>query len=182
MKLKLFSILFSFGVLNAVRSAEEPALNAHLLVFRPLLEKTWQGTFANSTPDKPIIDVQKWERTLNGQAVRVLHSINQGVYGGETVFIWDDQRKSVVYYYFTTEGFMTTGTLRVDSGKFITHEDVRGDANGVTEVRATCDLLPDGRFHVKAENFKGGCGHSLNNSQPIWAWKNPFVISYGSSS
>jgi hypothetical protein len=156
MKLKLIFTLFWFGVVIAVKSAEEPPLNAHLEVFRPLLEKTWKGTFANSPPDKPVVDVQKWERTLNGQAVRVLHSINQGAYGGETMFIWDDQHKTIVYYYFTTENFMTTGTLQAENEKFITHENVKGDASGITEARATSELLPDGKFHVKAEYLKNG--------------------------
>ena len=100
--------------------------------------------------------MQKWERALSGQAVRVLHSINDGVYGGETIFIWDEQRKIIAYYYFTTEGFMSSGTLEAKDRKFITHEDVKGDANGVTEVRATSELLSDGTFHVKAEYLKNG--------------------------
>jgi hypothetical protein len=156
MKLKLIFILFQVGVVNAVCLAEGLPLNSHLEAFRPLLDKTWAGTFTNSTPDKPVIDVQKWERALNGQAVRVLHSINQGTYGGETVLIWDDQRKNIVYYYFTTGGFMTVGTFRVENGKFVSHEDVRGDADGVTEVRATSELLPNGKLHVRAEYLKNG--------------------------
>jgi hypothetical protein len=156
MKLKLIFILFQFGVVTAVCSAEEAPLNAHLQAFGPLLGKTFTGTFTNSTPEHPVIDVQKWERTLNGQAVRVLHSINQGAYGGETILIWDDQRKTIVYYYFTTGGFMTVGTFQVENGKFNSHEDVKGDADGVTEVRATSELLPNGKLHVRAEYLKNG--------------------------
>jgi hypothetical protein len=156
MKFQLVLILFCFGGVIATTGAEELPLNAHLQTFRPFLEKTWKGTFVNSTPEKPIVDVQRWERAMNGQAIRLLHSINEGVYGGETLLIWDDQRKTVVFYYFTTEGYMTTGTLDVKEGKFITHEDVKGDAGGVTEVRATSELLPDGKFHVKAEYLKNG--------------------------
>jgi hypothetical protein len=156
MKLNLILAGLFSGVAIQLSSADEPPLNAHLQIFRPLLDKSWQGTFANSKPDKPIVDVQKWERTLNGQAIRVLHSINQGAYGGETMFFWDNKRNTVVYYYFTTDSFMTTGTLQAENGKFITHEDVKGDANGVTEVRATSELLPDGKFHVKAEYLKDG--------------------------
>jgi hypothetical protein len=156
MKFQLVLISFCFGVVLATTAAEELPLNAHLQMFRPFLGKTWKGTFANSTPDKPIIDVQKWERTLNGQAIQLLHSVNEGAYGGETLLIWDDQRKTIVFYYFTTEGYMTTGTLEVKEGKFITHEDVKGSANGVTEVRATSELLPDGKFHVRAEYLKNG--------------------------
>jgi hypothetical protein len=80
--------------------------------------------------------------------------MNDGAYGGETLLIWDDPRKTVAFYYFTTQGFMTTGTLEVKDGKFITHEEVKGDANGVTEVRATSELIPDGKFHVRAEYLK----------------------------
>jgi hypothetical protein len=155
MNLRLIFAVICLGIV-IVCSAEEPALNVHLQAFRPLLGKTWRGTFTNSKPDNPIIDVQKWERALNGQAVRVLHSINEGSYGGETMLVWDGQHNSIVFYYFTTEGFMTTGTLGIENGKFITHEDVKGNANGVTEVRATSELLPSGKFHVRAEYLKNG--------------------------
>ena len=156
MKSKLFLSLFYLGGSLAAIAAEELPLNAHLEPLRPLLEKTWKGTFKDSKPDKPTVDVQRWERALNGQAIRILHSINDGAYGGETLLIWDEPRKIISFYYFTTGGFMTTGTLEPRGGKFITHEDVKGDANGVTEVRSTSEILPDGMFHVKAEYLKNG--------------------------
>jgi hypothetical protein len=156
MKINSLLLLFLLQGTLITAAAEQNALNPHLEPFRQLLGKTLQATFKGSTPDKPTIDVQRWERALNGQAVRVLHSINDGAYGGETIFIWDEQRKIIAYYYFTTEGFMTFGTLDVKAGKFITHEDVQGNANAVTEVRATSELLPDGKFHVKAEYLKNG--------------------------
>ena len=96
-----------------------------------MLEKTWRGAFKDSKPEKPTIDVQKWERALNGQAVRLLHSINDGVYGGETIFIWDEKKQTITYHYFTTAGYMTEGTFEVKDGKFITHEYVKGSADGV---------------------------------------------------
>jgi len=156
MKSKLFLSLFCLGGSLAAVAAEQLPLNAHLETLRPLLEKTWKGTFKNSKPDKPTVDVQRWERALNGQAVRILHSINEGAYGGETLLVWDEKSKIISFYYFTTDGFMTTGTLEPGAGKFITHEDVKGDANGVTEVRSTSEILPDGKFHVKAEYLKNG--------------------------
>jgi len=155
MKSKLLLSLFYVGGSLAAIAAEELPLNVHLEPLRPLL-KTWKGTFKESKPDKPTVDVQRWERALNGQAIRILHSINDGAYGGETLLIWDDTRKIVSFYYFTTGGYMTTGTLELRGGKFIAHEDVKGDANGVTEVRATSEILPDGKFHVKAEYLKNG--------------------------
>ncbi len=156
MKSKLLLSLFYVGGSLAAIAAEELPLNAHLEPLRPLLEKTWKGTFKESKPDKPTVDVQRWERALNGQAIRILHSINDGAYGGETLLIWDEPRKIISFYYFTTGGYTTTGTLEPRGGKFITHEDVKGDANGVTEVRSTSEILPDGKFHVKAEYLKNG--------------------------
>jgi hypothetical protein len=48
---------------------------------RPLSGKTWRGVFANSTPEKPVVDIARWELALNGQVVRILHSINpHGLY------------------------------------------------------------------------------------------------------
>jgi hypothetical protein len=137
-------------------AADQPSLNPHLEPLRPLLGKTWKGEFKNSTPDKPMIDIEKWERALNGQAVRLTHSINGGMYGGETLFIWDDKKQAITYFYFTTASFRTEGILEIKDGKFTTLEEVKGDAGGVTEVRATCDLTESGGFHVKAEHKKDG--------------------------
>jgi hypothetical protein len=136
--------------------ADKPSLNPHLAPLEPLLGKTWKGTLKNSKPDRPIVDVEHWERALNGRAVRLVHSINQGAYGGETIFIWDEKKQAVAYYYFTTDGFMTTGTFQVKDGHFVTSEQVSGDADGITEVRGTSEIQPDGKFHVKAECLKNG--------------------------
>jgi hypothetical protein len=141
----------------AVLAANSPPLEAHLEPLRPLLDKTWKGEFKSSTAEKPIVDVSRWERALNGNAVRMVHSINDGVYGGESLFLWDEQKQTIAYYYFTTAGFRTVGTLTIKDGKFMTSETIQGNADsGITEVRGTCELLPEGGFHVKSEHLKNG--------------------------
>ena len=137
-------------------AADKPQLDSHLEPLRPLLDKTWKGAFKDSTPDKPTVDVMRWERALNGNAVRVLHSINNGSYGGETIIRWDETQQAVTYHYFTTAGFMTIGTMIFKDGKVISRELVTGSANGVTEVRGTSEKQPDGTFHVKTEHLKNG--------------------------
>lgn len=137
-------------------AADTPALDSHLEALRPWLEKTWRGEFKNSTPDKPVIDVARWERALNGKAVRILHSINNGAYGGESIVTWDIKRESLVYHYFTTAGFMTTGTMSFKDGKCLTHEVVSGSSGGVEEVRGTTEMRSDGTFIVKTEHLKNG--------------------------
>lgn len=151
-------------ILTVAAADNPPTLNPHFEPLRPLLGKTWKGVFNGSKPEKPTVDVARWERALNGQAVRQLHSINQGIYGGETLFVWNDKSQAVEYYYFTTAGFMTTGTMEAKDGKIITREQVKGDAGGITEVRGTSEILPDGKFHVKAEYLKNGnwaLGHEV---------------------
>ena len=157
----LLVVAFAVDVL----AADKASLDEHLEPLRPFLGKTWKGHFQNSTPEKPLVDVSRWERALNGKAVRILHSINDGVYGGESMIVWDDKKKSLVYYYFTTGGFYTTGTLTMNDGKYISHEVVTGSAEGVTEVKATSELRADGTMHTKSEYLKEGKwvpGHEVN--------------------
>jgi hypothetical protein len=152
----LFLLLSLPWVTASLCGADEPAMDPHLEPLRPLLGKTWKGVFKNSKPDKPTVDIMRWERGLNGKAVRVLHSVNDGAYGGETIFMWDEKKQVVTYHYFTTAGFMTVGSLSSKDGKLITHEVVSGSAGGVTEVRGTSELLPGGTFRVKTEHLKDG--------------------------
>jgi hypothetical protein len=160
-----YVLLCSFCAGLSLLAADKPSLDSHLQPLRPLLEKTWRGAFKDSTPDKPTVDVMRWERALNGNAVRVLHSINNGSYGGETIIRWDEKQQAVVYHYFTTASFMTTGTMTFKDGKVISRELVTGSANGVTEVRGTSGPQSDGTFHVKTEYLKNGewvPGHEAN--------------------
>ncbi len=149
-------LVCSLSATISLFGAEMPVLDPHLEPLRPLLDKTWKGAFKNSTSDKPMVDVMRWERALNGKGVRVMHSVNDGIYGGETIFMWDETKQVVTYHYFTTGGFMTVGDVSFKEGKVITHEVVTGSAGGVKEVRGTNELLPGGAFHVKTEHLKDG--------------------------
>jgi len=137
-------------------SSSAAEMSPQLEPLRPYLGKAWRGVFPRSTPDKPLIDVSRWDLALNGKAVRILHSINDGDYGGETLIVWDAERKGLVFFYFTTGGFYTTGTVTVEGGSLITLETVKGNAEGVTEVKGATRLLPDGRMHVKTLYRKHG--------------------------
>jgi len=117
-------------------------MNPRLAPLRHLVGKTWRAVFPASTPDHPVVDVSRFELALNGQAVRNLHSINDGEYGGETLIVWDEAKQALVYHYFTTAGFYTVGTMRAEDGAIVSHELVTGSAGGVTEVKATSRVLP----------------------------------------
>jgi len=142
--------------LPALLRAEDKPIHPQLDKFKPLLGKTWRGEFKDSTPQKPVVDIARWERAMNGQAIRVLHSINQGQYGGETLIFWSEEKQSLAYHYVTTASFQTSGTMTFEGGKFTSVEKVSGSAGGVTEVRATGEVRPDGTLFIKSEHLKEG--------------------------
>jgi hypothetical protein len=134
--------------------ADIPTLDTHLEPLRPFIGKIWRAEFKNSTPEKPVIDVASWERALNGKAIRITHSINDGAYGGETLVVWDAEKKVIQYHYFTTAGFKTVGTITIDGTAMTTHEFVSGSTDGITEVRGKNELKSDGTLFVKTEYLK----------------------------
>lgn len=147
---------FTAALLAAAAGAAAADMNPRLAPLAPLLGKTWKGAVSPPGAARPAVDVSRFELALNGQAVRNRHSIDDGAYGGETFIVWEEEKQSLVYYYFTTAGFYTTGTLRAEGGAIVSHEIVKGAAGGITEVKATSRLLPDGRLHVKSRHLKNG--------------------------
>ena len=150
----LIVFIFCLGLATVANAEEQLAEN--LKALKPFIGKTWKGEFKSSTPEKPVFDVAKWERALNGQAVRVLHSINNGEYGGESLIFWDKAKNSLAYYYFTTGGFFTNGTMSLENAKYTSDEYVTGSSDGITEVKATGEITPDGKMITKSEYLKSG--------------------------
>jgi hypothetical protein len=148
------AVLLTAFVLPA--SGRPADLIPELAPLRPFVGKTWRGEFPESKPGKPVVDISRYEVALNGRAVRNMHSINDGDYGGESLMVWDKDKQVIVFYYFTTGGFYTTGTLREEDGAIVAHEVVKGDADGVAEVKAVLRVLPDGRLHAKTRYLKKG--------------------------
>lgn len=146
----LFLILFSSFVFAQNTLAPE------LELFRPFIEKTYIGTFVGNGDTPAMTDVSQWVRALNGQAIKIIHSVNNGDYGGETILFWDKAKKQIVFYYFTTAGFYTNGTMTVEKNKFTSHEFVANNENGITEVKATSEIMPDGKMHTKSFYFQNG--------------------------
>ena len=73
------------------QSNEINSLSERLKPLKSYIGKTFKGEFSNSTPEKPVFDVQHWERILNGKGIRITHSVNNGEYGGESIIMWDDE-------------------------------------------------------------------------------------------
>ena len=154
---RLKSVFVALALVGLATTAfAQDDLAEPLKLFKPFVGKTWKGRLNDPAAAKPAIDVSRWERALNGQAIRVLHSVNDGEYGGESLMFWDKEKNSLVFYYFTTAGFYTNGTIKFEEGKFISHEYVTGNANGVTEVKATGEVTAEGKLISKSQYLKGG--------------------------
>ena len=147
--------LVAFLAFGALALADEPKFDQHLQPFAPYVGKTWRGEFKGSTKDKPLFDVARWEVALKGKAIRTVHSLSDGSYGGESIIMWDPAKKTLVSFYFTTAGFFTEGTVEFKDGKMIAREVVRGQQPGITEVESISELR-DGKLHAKARFLKDG--------------------------
>ena len=86
-------------------------LSEYLKPLQTYIGKTFKGEFADSTPENPTYDIQYWERALNGNAIKITHSVNNGEYRGESMIMWDAKLGSLVSWYFTTAGFYTKATV-----------------------------------------------------------------------
>ena len=161
------SFLLSLSVLGCTAFAAEPQLDEHLAAFAPLVGKTWRGEFKNSTKEKPMFDVARWDVILKGKAIRSTHSVNDGIYGGETIIMWDPEKKTLAAFYFTTAGFFTESTFELKDGKLLSREKVRGNQQGITEVEAVSEVT-EGKLHVKSRYLKNGQwsdGHEITYAE-----------------
>tara|TARA_B100001750_G_scaffold11009_1_gene8107 strand:+ start:712 stop:1659 length:948 start_codon:yes stop_codon:yes gene_type:complete len=141
------------------------SLSEHLKLFEPYIGKTFKGEFANSTKEKPVIDVSHWERILNGTAIRIIHSVNEGEYGGQTIITWNAEKNSLVSSYFTTAGFTTNAIIHFEGNKLISIEDVTGNENGITKVKGVMELFSNGELHISSQYFMNDTwvdGHEIH--------------------
>lgn len=94
-------------------------------------------------PDgKPIVDIAEWSFILGGRALQSTHRLENGTYGGRTIFFFDEGSEDYVFHYFTTAGFHTTGTIELTEGGFSAVEKVIGHET-FAEVRSVMTLDGD---------------------------------------
>ena len=133
-------------------------LTKELAMFQPYLG-TWYAVFEEKDGKPVVSDVSKWQRILNGKALKTIHSINDGAYGGESIIFWDKKQSKLVFYYFTTADFMTQGEIEILSkNSFVAYENVDGQSEmsrGITKVRSTSTLDKD-QLTVATAYLKNG--------------------------
>lgn len=150
---------------TATFATEQGGLHPKLEPLRPYLNQHWQGDLTQPGKAEKVIDRSLWSRALNGQAIKTVHSINDGQYGGESFIFWDESKQSLAYYYFTTAGFYTHGTMEFNtqSGEIVALENVENNQNGITQVKSFSRIMPDGTLETKSSYLQNGNwvdGHS----------------------
>lgn len=140
--------------------AQEQALPAasqsgHALFdpIRPLIGQTWRGT-GNNNPD--LTDIMRWDWAVGGHAVHVSHAVNGGIYGGETLIFPDRDSGRLIFHYFTTGGFHTTGTIQAQAdGTLIIDETVHG-LDSIEQQRSRGQFLADGGYQTQGLRLVDG--------------------------
>lgn len=127
-------LAFFFLVTSAPATVAEEVLPLHpkLERLRPFLGVTWRGDLRDPGTKNRRIDVVRYDRTLNGEVVRMLHSMNNGDLGGEMVIRFSDEKDAVEYHYFTSAGFYVQGIMTFRGGRMIAEDQ---DAEGRPVLR-----------------------------------------------
>jgi len=154
------------SVLTFHSLAETDSLHPKLEPFRPYINTYWIGDLTEPGKSEKTIDKSHWSRALNGQAIKVVHSVNNGLYGGESLIFWDEKLQSLSYYYFTTAGFYTHGQMQIDAktGAIVATEQVENNQQGITQVKSR-SLLSGDSLSVQSDYEKQGQwvkGHSAS--------------------
>ena len=116
-------------------------LSEHLTGLKPFIGNTYKGNFINSTKENPMTDVLSFERALNGNAVKVTHSVNNGEFGGETMIMWNPEKGGLQSWYFTSAGSLTIQNVQIKKDTFISIENVERNQNGITKVKTIIEVL-----------------------------------------
>ena len=76
----IISIILLTSCLFSQNESEsgQKLLSENLKPFQAFISKTFKGEFANSPPEDPVYDISRWERALTGNAIRIMHSVNNG--------------------------------------------------------------------------------------------------------
>jgi len=151
-------ILLFTGYSSAVFAEQDKPFVKELAFFQPYLG-TWYAVFEEKDGKPVVSDVSQWQRVLNGKALKTIHSVNDGAYGGESIIFWDKKKQKYVFYYFTTADFMTTGEMEILSeNSFAAYEDVDGESEmskGITKVRSI-STLDKNKMTVETSYLKNG--------------------------
>ncbi|GAA4881666.1 hypothetical protein [Ferrimonas pelagia] len=136
-------------------------LDPELAQFQALMGTTWNGEYQVAVNSKVNTEVVLWEEALQGNAVRYSHSMNDGEYQGEILFVWNAESEQVEFTYHTTADFFSHGMVTQHDNAFVFHHFLQGADPGFEEVKTEMVMLPNGQirtqpFYLQDEGWKPG--------------------------
>ena len=146
-------------------------LSKHLFGFDKFLGKKFQGEFYNFTKENPLIDIIYFERILNGEAIRISHSVNHGEYGGEYIIAWNSDKGKIESYYFSTGGEIRVSSIDIFNNEISIKEDFSKNKNGIQKVKKIFRLDAEGSLE---NNIK----YMINN---MWIKSHEMIYSRNDS-
>jgi len=118
---------------------------------------TWTGH--STDPNSVGSDTMHFEWILAGQAVQHTHAVGSGMYGGRTIYFFDNSLNegsgSIIYHYFTTAGFHTQGTAWWEGDTLHAYEEVIGHPS-ITGVDGIVTFNEDGTLTSQSNYLDGG--------------------------
>ncbi|TNE67746.1 MAG: hypothetical protein EP335_00545 [Alphaproteobacteria bacterium] len=148
-----FAILLCFCFFGFSARAAEPA--PELAPLAPFVGTTWKSVSGGFPGETDFHDISKWEWAMNGQVIRITHSINDGAYGGESLIHYDADQDRIIFRYVTTDGFYTDGVITLTDAGFDAHEAIRSAKGGPTEAKSSYSIR-DGNMHATAQVLTDG--------------------------
>lgn len=155
MKMLALALIGATMLTAPAMAQSRPAYDARAAFapFLPLIGKTWRGP--GTGPDGASVeDVARWEWAIKGHAIRIVHAVNGGVYGGETLIAKEGD--SYVFHYFTTGGFHTSGTITASAPGVIAIDQTVHGASNIGRLRSQGELGADGVYRVRTSTERDG--------------------------
>ncbi len=172
MKLKTFKInIFTIYFVIIFQDIHGNDLSKHLSGFEIFVGKKFQGEFYNSTKENPLMDIIYFERILNGEAIRISHSVNNGEYGGEYIITWNSDKGKIESYHFSTGGEIRVSNIDIINNEISIKEDFSQNENGIQKVKKI--------FRLGAEGYlENNIKYMINN---MWVKSHEMIYSRNDS-
>ena len=117
--------------------------------------RTFRGEPTGEGADT-VADIQSWDWALGGAGLSIVHALEDGSYGGETLIYQDGESDDLVYVYVTNAGFRTEGSFVLnEDGSWSAEEAVTGH-DTITRVRSTGEERSDGTLLMISEYLSDG--------------------------
>ena len=149
--MKQFLYFLLPALIVSAQTKSEPPLSDHLIEMKPFIGNTYKGDFINSTKENPMFDVLSFERALNGNAIKVIHSVNNGEFVGETMVMWNPEKGGLQSWYFTSAGSLTIQNVQIRKNTFISIENVERNQNGITKVKTIVEVLNEDQIKKRTK-------------------------------